>query len=497
VTVTITGRGLTIREVVRVARRDERVELSPDAVARMRAARDVVDRALASGAQIYGLSTGLGVLKRDRAPAGPEALSDFNRRLIGMHRTGQGPEAPRDVVRATMLRLANHFALGTPGVRPELAELVVEALNTGPTPSIRTLGSVGQADLMLTADLAHGLLARGEFALAPGEGLALLNNNSFSTGWAALAVSDAVNLLSAMETAGALSLEAFVANLTMLHPSIAEVRPYPGIRTSLARLRALLDGSPLWEPDAARNLQDPLTFRNLPQLQGAARDALGFAQEQLAVELNASQGNPIVVTEEDRVISVANFEVVPLAAALDLLRIALAPALTSAGERTVKLLETPWSGLPTGLVARQGVGDAGLGYLGIAAQSLVSEARLLAQPVSFEMASSAHAEGIEDRTTMAPLAVRRLAEMVGLGERVVAIELVVASQAVDLRGSALGGGTARARDALRATIPFVDSGNLVPQDLQPVADAVRTGRFSAPDEQVKPPKRGSRHTAEG
>ena len=140
-----------------------------------------------------------------------------------------------------------------------------------------------------------------------------------------------------------------------------------------------------------------------------------------------------MLADEDRVISVANFEVVPLAAALDLLRIALAPALTSAGERIVKLLETPWSGLPTGLVVRAGVGDAGLGYLGIAAQSIVAEARLLAQPVSFELASSAHAEGIEDRATMAPLAARRVAEMVALGRRVVAIELVVAAQAADLR----------------------------------------------------------------
>jgi histidine ammonia-lyase len=479
-TVLLTGRDLTVDEVVRVARRDEQVELAPDAAARMRAAREVVDRALASGRQVYGLSTGVGVLKRDPAPADASALALFNRRLIGMHRTAQGPELARDVVRASMLRLANHFALGTPGVRPELAALFVGALNEGFTPPVRMLGSVGQADLTLTADLAHGLLAHGGFTLAPGEGLALLNNNAISTGWAALTVSDAANLLDAMETAGALSLEAFAANLTMLHPAIADVRPYPGLRTSLLRLRSLLEGSPLWETGAARNLQDPLTFRTLPQLQGAARDALAFARGQVAVELNASQGNPVVVTDEDRVISVGNFEVAPLAAALDLLRIALAPALTSAAERVVKLLETPWSGLPTGLVARPGVGDAGLAYLGITVQSIVAEARLLAQPVSFEMASSAHAEGIEDRTTMAPLAVRRVGEVLGLGARVVAVELVVAAQAVELRGSALGVGTAAAKEALRAAIPFASEGDLVPADLQPAVDLVTGGTFSAP-----------------
>jgi len=481
VTVLLTGRDLTAEEVVRVARHDEPVALAPDAVARMRVARDVVERALASGDEVYGLSTGLGVLKRDRVPGEADALAGFNRRLIGMHRTGQGAEAPSDVVRAAMVRMANHFALGTTGVRPELAAVVVEALNAGMTPPVRLLGSVGQADLMLMADLAHGILEHFGFALAPGEALALLNNNALSTGWAALAITDAGRLLDAMETAGALSLEAFAANLTMLHPAVGDLRPYPGVRTSLARLRALLEGSPLWLPGAARNLQDPLTFRNLPLVQGAAHDGLGFAQRQLAVELNASQGNPIVLVDEDRVISVANFEVVPLAAALDVVRIALAPALTSAGERIVKLLETPWSGLPTGLAAREGVGDAGLAYLGIAVQSVVAEARLLAQPVSFEMASSSHAEGIEDRATMAPLAARRLAETVALGERVVAIELVVAAQAAELRGAALGRGTAAARDAVRAVIPFVGAGDLVHQDLGAVVEAVGAGVFGSPD----------------
>jgi histidine ammonia-lyase len=330
---------------------------------------------------------------------------------------------------------------------------------------------------MMTADLAHDLLHRTGFALAAGEALALLNNNSVSTGWAALAVHDARRLADAMEVAGALSLEGFAANVSLLHLAIADLRPYPGLRESLARIRSLLDGSALWEPGAARNLQDPLTFRSLPQLQGALRDALSFSEDRLGVELNASQGNPVVVIDEDRVVSVANFEVAPLAQALDLLRIALAPALTSAGERVVKLLERPWSGLATGLVdeAVAGSGDAGLGYLGIAVQSIVAEARLLAQPVSFEMASSAHAEGIEDRATMAPLAARRLAEMVALGERVVAIELVVGAQAADLRNAGLGSGTSAARTLVRKALPFLAAGDLIAPDLEPVVEVVRSG----------------------
>ena len=347
--------------------------------------------------------------------------------------------------------------------------------NEGAAPSVRILGSIGQSDLAAMADLAIALVEG--FDLAPGEGLSLLNSNSFSTGWAALAVSDAARLERAIEVAGAMSLEGFAANATMLHPAVAESRPYPGLRAALRNVRALLDGSYLFGPGAARNLQDPLTFRNLPQLQGACRDALDHAAGVLTVELNAAQGNPIVVEAEGRVVSVANFDILPLAAALDHLRIVLASALTSANERVVKMLETPWSGLPTGLATQEGTSDPALTYLGIAGQALAAEARLLAQPVSFEMASSAHAEGIEDRMTMAPLAARRLAEMVELGERIAAGELVVAAQAIELRGvSPLGRGTTEAFDVVRKRVPFVGLGDPVP-DPGTLLEAIRSGEL--------------------
>ena len=258
-----------------------------------------------------------------------------------------------------------------------------------------------------------------------------------------------------MDVAGALSLEGIAANPTMLHPAIGEARPYPGLRRTLDRLRVLLDGSALWDAGVARNLQDPLSFRNLPQIQGACRDVLDHVDAQLAIELNASQGNPIVVPAEERVISVANFEILPLAVALDYVRIVLATALTSSAERTVKLVGSPWSGLPTGLTPVSGTTEAGLTYLSLAAQSLAVEARLLAQPVSFELTSTSHAEGIEDRTTMAPLAARRVAEMAALGGTVTAIELAVAAQAVQLRGLRQGRGTARALAAVRRDVPYL------------------------------------------
>ena len=466
-TVVLTGSDLTVAELTRVARAGEPVELAPGAAERMRATRAVVEAAAADGREVYGLTTGVGAKKK--AAVGPEDMAEFNRLLVLNHRVGQGPALPDDVVRAALCRLANGLASGEPGVRPELAQAVVDALNAGVRPVVRRYGSIGVADLSANADLAHGAL--GDLALAAGEALALLCHNAVSTGHAALALADAAALLDALDVAGALDLEAFGANVDMLDPAVAEARPYPGLRVSLERVRELLAGSHFWNDGAARNLQDPLCFRCLPQVHGAARDALGFALGQLAVELNAAQGNPLVA--HGRILAVGNFDALPLAAALDLARIALAPVLASACERSLKLLQRPLSGLPEGLAVQEGIAEDGLAEFGIAMQGIVAEARLLAQPVSFELLSTTQAEGIEDRMTLSPLAARRLAEVVELGARAVAIELVVAAQAVDLRGTRpLGSGTASAYEAVRALVPALRAGEPIPQDLEPVATLV-------------------------
>jgi histidine ammonia-lyase len=477
-TVVLTGGSLTLDELVRVARDGEAVALDPQVSARMRRSRAVVERALRRGDPVYGLTTAVGVLKR--VPLSPHEVTVFNRRLLENHRVAQGEPVAGDLVRATMLRLANGFAAGYAGVRPVLAERLVEALNRGTCPLVRHLGSLGESDLAPLADLAAGLFTDPD--LAAGEGLALINNTSFSAASAALALHDARRLLDAADAAGALSLEAFAANLSIIHPVVAQTRPYDGLATVVARLARLLEDSYLWEPGQARDLQDPLTFRSLPQVHGAAHDVLGYAERQLAVELNAAQGNPLVIAEEDRIVSVAQFETLPVAAALDTVRIALAPLLTSATERIIKLLDTPWSGLPTGLVARGDTAESGLSIYAIAAESITAEARLLAQPVSFELASSSGAEGIEDRASMTPLGARRLADMVGLGERVVAMELLVAAQAEELRArTPLGSGTRRVLALVREHAPFVGENDPLPRDLDGLAGLIRGGALSCSD----------------
>ncbi len=487
--IVLNGSDLTVTQVISVARHGEAVRLADSARTSMQNSRAIVMEVLDRGTPVYGLTTGVG--ERKKFLLDPAERERFNQRLVLNHRIAQGDAAPADVTRGAMLCLANSYAKGVTGVRPELAELVVALLNEGFTPKVRMLGSIGQGDLGPMADLAYGIIEHSGFQLKENEGLALVNSNAFTTAWAALALADADGLLATQDVAAALDLEAFGGNLTCLHPIIEQTRPYRGLAETLASLRGILEGSYLWQPGAARFLQDPLTFRCIPQIHGAARDALGYAKDILHTELNSSQANPVVVEADRDIVSVGNFDIGPVAAALDFVRIALAPVVTSANERAVKLLQAPFSGLPAGLSAYgnwafEASPDDGLSELAVAGQAITVEARTLAHPVSYELASSAKGEGIEDRATMAPLSARRLADMTMLSARVTAIELVVAAQAVDLRRATrllvgqLGRGTDRAYRLVRELVPFTQADGTLPADLEPLVDLVRRGELRLP-----------------
>ncbi len=471
IAVVLTGESLTLDEVVRVARGRERVEIHADSTTRMLAARAVVEHHLEAGTPVYGMTTGVAARKRNAVP--PDAQEDHNRLLIEALLVGQGPEVSEEIVRATILRLVNGFTQGSSGVRPLLAERLVDALNDEAFPPVALYGSVGMGDIVPMAELGHALL--GDLTLAAKEAVSLVDNDAFATAIASLAIHDYGRLLDAFDAAGALDLEAFAANLSILHPAVGRERPYPGLQATIARLRDLLDGSSLWSDGAARNLQDPLSFRCLPQVHAAAREALGYAESQLAVELNASQENPLLVRDENVIFSVGNFDPLVLAGALDFLRIALAPVVTSGCERLIKLMQARFSGLVDGLSRSSETPETTFPHLPYVAAALTGEARLLAQPVSFELPSTTIAEGIEDRMTFAPLAARRLAEMVTLGERVVALELIVGARAVELRAPVpLGTGTAEIAALVRAQLGS-PGGRIA---VEPVVELVRSGSLS-------------------
>jgi histidine ammonia-lyase len=491
--IVLNGSDLTVTQVIAVARHGAAVILAPAARTGMENARAIVMEVLAEGKPVYGLTTGVG--ERKKFLLDPADRQRFNERLVLNHRIAQGDVAPADVVRGAMVCLANSYAKGVTGVRPELAELIITLLNEGFAPPVRRLGSVGQGDLGPMADLAFGIITRSGFQPQENEGLALVNSNAFTTAWAALALADADTLMATQDVAAALDLEAFGGNLTCLHPIIEQTRPYRGLAETLRRLRKVLEGSYLWQPGTARFLQDPLTFRCIPQIHGAARDALDYARNILHTELNSSQSNPVVVPDDRDIVSVGNFDIGPVAAALDFARIALAPVVTSANERAVKLLQAPFSGLPAGLGAIEASAEDGLSELAVAGQAITVEARTLAHPVSYELASSAKGEGIEDRATMAPLSARRLADMVQLSARVIAIELVVAAQAIDLRRALcllkprvdligqLGEGTERAYRLVRELVPFTQADGTLPADLEPLVELVARGDLQHPFDQ--------------
>ena len=470
-TVELTGSTLTLDEVVRVARGRESVALSTGVVERMRERRTVVERASQEGTPAYGVTTGVG-MRRGASVEADEARA-FNRSAILGHLVGLGPPTSDEDVRAALLCHANALAAGHQGVRPEVADKYVTALNGSQTPTVSSLGTVGQSDLAQNADLAHGVL--GDLELEAGEALALLNGNAVSTGQGALAVVDARRWLEWADAASALDFEALRGNVGALHPAIGQARRSAGVTETLARLHDLLEGSDLWQPGAAHFLQDPLTFRCVPQVHGAARDALRFVDSQLATELNAHQGNPLVVADEERLVSVGNFDSQALATALDLARLALAPVLTACVERTLKLLSPHFSGLTEGLVTREASWQDGLSELGVAAQAIGAEARLLAHPVSIELASTMQESGVEDRMSLSSLGARRLSELLDLGSRVVAIEVTVAAQTIDLREpSALGVGADATRAFVRERIAFLDSAEQMPLPLEELATTIRS-----------------------
>jgi histidine ammonia-lyase len=473
--------GLRIADVVRVATDAAKVVLDPDAQQRMSAARGVIERVLDRGKSVYGLNTGVGPQQQVGVP--PAEQARFNRLMILAHCVGHGEHAPSSFVRAAMLVRAHGLALGAAGVRPVIVETLLDALNAGVSPTVHLIGSIGQSDLAPMAEIARVLIGAGSDAdlmartelhpleLAPGEALALISSNAFSVGIAALALARSVNALEALELSAALAFEGFVANVSALDPAVAGLRPYDGIAQTIERLRELLAGSALLRGTRTpRNLQDPLCFRTVPQAHAAAHHALDHAIALVETELRSAADNPAVLTREDRAFSHGNHDITPVAVGLDYARLGLAQAITIANERIQKLLDSRFSGLPSGLRARNDLAEDGLAVIGHGSTAIAAECRLLAGPVTLEQTTSAAAEGIEDRVTLAPVAARRLHEMAGYAVRLAAVELVCAAQAVDLRGShsELGRGTTTAYTTVREHVRLTDAGQAPPDNLDPL-----------------------------
>ena len=487
--IVLDGSPLTPEQVEGVARRGARVELAASALAVVARARAFVEKLGAAEAPIYGITTGVGKLKDTLIP--PAERAHLQRNLVLSHAGGVGPPLSEPEVRAAMVLLAASLARGGSGVRPALIEAVVGCLNARVYPLVPERGSLGSSgDLAPLAHVAAVLIGEGQAwvdgapaagadalrraGLAPvvleaKEGLALLNGTHLMTGLGALALVDAGRLARLADVAGAMSLEALMGTNAAFDARIHALRPHPGqtaVATNLRRLTA--DSGVIASHRDCTRVQDAYSLRCMPQVHGSARAAVAFAREVLGRELGSVTDNPLVFPHDGDVLSGGNFHGEPLGLALDTLAIGLAQ-LGGIAERRIDRLVNPLTseGLPPFLTPEGGL-NSGYMIAQYVAADLASELKRLAHPASVD---SIPASGLqEDYNAMAAASALKLRTAVELLGQVIAIELLLAAQALDLRAPlGPGRGSAAARAAVRAAVPRLAADRYLKGDL----DAVR------------------------
>jgi len=432
--------GLAIEDLLSIARQDAPADFSEAARQRIDEGHQLLQRLVATGTPIYGVTTGLGAAV-DTQVAPVQASIPLGRAV------GVGRLANRQELRAiTAARLAG-LAQGRSGISPAAAQALLALLNSGVEPEVPLLGSLGESDL---APLAHLSLALN-VPLTGKDGLALVSANAASIGLGALLVAEAEQALQAVLAGLALSCEGYRANLSPFQPWASRLRPAPGQSEQSAALLALLAGGEL--ADNPRRLQDPLSFRCATVVQGAAQQAVQALRELIELELASGADNPALISEEALVLATANFDSTHLALAAEGLGLALSRVAVCSAERIAKLLSPASSELPRFLINQPG--HVGMAALQRTSSALVAEIGHLANPIP--AVSVPVADRVADYAGQALAVIEKTRQLV---QRVVwlgSIELIVAAQAVDLRGNVeLGEGTRRIHQAVRSQVVHLD-----------------------------------------
>lgn len=472
--VVITGENLTLEELVAVARNGAEVELSDEAKENVRRSRQVVDDIIAEKRVVYGVTTGFGSFCNTVIPT--EESKKLQKNLIITHAVGAGDPFPQDIARAIILLRINNLAKGFSGIRMETLESLIGMLNKGVTPVIPEKGSLGASgDLAPLSHMVLPLIGLGEawykgermsgeeamkkagvpiIELTEKEGLALINGTQVMNAVGALTMYDALNLVKVADIATALSFEAQRGVIDALQPRMHTVRPHKGQIDSAAIMAHLLYGSKNVTKQAEIKVQDAYALRCAPQVHGASKDAINYVKEQIEIEMNSVTDNPIIFADTKEGISGGNFHGQPMALSFDFLGIALSELANISERRLERLVNPALSGLPAFLVENGGV-NSGFMIVQYSAASLVSENKVLAHPASVDSIPSSANQ--EDHVSMGTIAARKANTIMKNLRRVLAMEMMCACQAIDLRGDkGMGVGTRPAYDVIRKVCPHLD-----------------------------------------
>ncbi|ROO83255.1 histidine ammonia-lyase [Actinocorallia herbida] len=500
---------LALTQVVAVARRGALVGLTADALAAMAAARTMVEEQAARSTPVYGISTGFGALATRHIDPAQRVRLQIS--LVRSHAATSGAEVEREVVRAMMLLRLSTLATGHTGVRPRIALTLASMINAGITPVVREYGSLGcSGDLAPLAHCALALTGEGDVRDAAGavlpaaaalesaglrpvelaakEGLALINGTDGMLGMLALAAEDLGLLLRTADLAAAMSVEALLGTDRAFAADLQALRPHPGQAVSAANLRALLSGSMIMEshrgPDCNR-VQDAYSMRCAPQVAGAARDTLAHAVAVAERELAAAVDNPVVLAD-GRVESNGNFHGAPLAYVLDFLAVPVADLASMSERRTDRMLDRARSaGLPPFLAEDPGV-DSGMMIAQYTQASIVAELKRLAAPASVDSLPSSGMQ--EDHVSLGWNAARKLRRALDGLTRVLAVEILTAARALDLRAPLRAApATAAAVALLRTRVPPPGPDRFLAPEIESAVRLVRRGALLEAAEAVTGP----------
>jgi histidine ammonia-lyase len=427
------------------------VEIAAGARARVARAREFVDRNFAEGKTIYGVTTGFGRLAN--VSIAPEDAAQLQLNLVRSHAAGTGPPLERRIVRAAAVLRANALSSGHSGIKPETLDLILAMLERDVTPVVPSQGSVGASgDLAPLAHMALALIGEGEsyyrgeplpsrvaleraglqpIVLGAKEGLALVNGTQFMTAIAALGVLRAERLAAVADVIAAISLEAYLGSERVFDKRLNDLRPHPGQERVAANLRALLEGSQIVASHAeCDRVQDPYSFRCIPVVHGAARDAIGYVRNVTEIEANSVTDNPLVFPEDGDFVSGGNFHGEPIALAIDVLKIAICALASISERRLYLLLNAEDRGLPLFLAHRAGL-QSGLMIVQYTAAALVNENKGRAWPSSVD--SIPTSAGQEDHVSMGMTSANDLLRVLDNVEGALACELLGAIAAADFR----------------------------------------------------------------